>query len=173
LAVFTWTEVDNVCPRSISPSWTLTTLMGCENCRGICEPDGSGPEISLVRHVTSMSIHLQRSDRVLIIFSQPSGMAFNVRALIVSQCSFLMTDGLGGRRASVTQLWICKKKLRDSRGLPASRVAIFRRKRTLSRDQFLWSVREHQNFRPLHKLRLHFTGLTGSISQALRAPQAL
>ena len=125
LAVFTWTEVDNVCPRSISPSWTLTTLIGCENCRGICEPDGSGPEISRVRHVTSMSIHLQRSDRVLIIFSQPSGMPFNVRALIVSQCSFLMTDGLGGRRASVTQLWICKKKLRDSRGHDVVKLILF------------------------------------------------
>jgi hypothetical protein len=58
--------------------------MGCENCPGICEPDGSRLGISLARHVTSMSIHLERSDRVLIIFSQPSGMPYNVRALIVS-----------------------------------------------------------------------------------------
>ena len=83
--------------------------------------------ISHARHVTSISIHLQRSGRVLIIFSQPSGEPFNVRALIVYQCSFLMIDGLGGRRASGTQctLWIRKKKLRDSRGHDLVKLVLF------------------------------------------------
>jgi hypothetical protein len=83
--------------------------------------------ISHARHVTSISIHLQRSDRVLIIFSQPSGVPFNVRALIVYQYSFLTIDGLGGRRASGTQctLWIRKKKLRDSRGLDLVKLVLF------------------------------------------------